>query len=62
MYDDLVRRQVWLPLGLLFLAGCAASVAGQSPRRVVEPSALVSAVPAESFDRTDLPCYYGAVW
>ena len=52
-----------LLLGLLLLAGCATSARAPSALSSAESSAfLASAVPAESFDRTDLPCYYGPVW
>jgi hypothetical protein len=51
-------RRTW-PLVLLvapLLAGCAA------PAAAPLPATLTSMVPTTSFDRTDMPCYYGVVW
>lgn len=49
---------MWLLVLLVapVLPGCAVSTTALSP--VV----LTSIVPVESFDRTDLQCYYGVVW
>jgi hypothetical protein len=43
-------------LALPLLAGCA------TPATVPIPATLTEMVPTVSFDRTDLPCYYGVVW
>jgi hypothetical protein len=50
-----MKRLVWLFVLLLTLAGCAVQAPAPLP-------ALVSVVPTDSFERADLPCYYGPVW
>jgi hypothetical protein len=50
-----VRRGLGLLVLVLTLVGCAVQPPAPLP-------ALVSVAPSESFDRTDLPCYYGPVW
>jgi hypothetical protein len=50
-----VRRVVLLLVLLASLGGCAVPPPAPLP-------ALVSTVPTDSFDRVDLPCYYGPVW
>lgn len=53
-----MRGQTWLVVLLMasLLAGCAASATAPTP------FVLTSIVPIDSFDRTDLQCYYGVVW
>ena len=50
---------MWRGVSLLILLAALAGCAAQSPAPL---PGLASMVPAESFDRTDLPCYYGPVW
>jgi hypothetical protein len=50
-----MKCPVWLFVLLLALAGCAVQAPTPLP-------ALVSVVPSDSFERADLPCYYGPVW